>query len=99
MLPLGASIGSGTVILLGILFIIHGIYGVLFYWIWFARTARRYRVAKAVEGEGIYSAAEISARLKKNRDSVNRDLRYCIRKGYLKNLSFNGNYVVEKTGQ
>ena len=94
LIPIGASKESGLLIILGIAFILHGTYGMIFYWIWFARTVKRYRVAKIVETEQIYSAAEIALRLKKGRDSVNRELRYCIKKGYLKGFSFNGNYVV-----
>lgn len=93
LFPIGASVESGALIILGVVFVIHGVYGLLFYWIWFARTARRYRVARAIEKENIYSAAEVAVRLKKNRDSVNRDIRYCIKKGYLKGLTFNGNYL------
>ena len=99
MLPLGASAESGAIIIFGALFIIHGIYGLLFYWIWFARTARRYVIARVIEKENIFSAAEVAARVKKNRDSVNKDIRYCIKKGYLVGLEFNGNYLKKKENQ
>ena len=90
----GLKTTSAFLVILSLAFLIHGLYGLLFYWIWFARSARRYRISKAMD-EGMTSAADISRTLKINRDTVNKEIRYCIRQGAFPGKFFDGNRIRE----
>ncbi len=90
----GLAYESLALLFLGVILLLHGVYGIWFYWIWFAKCVRRYRVARAIDG-GMHSASEISKNLHVNRDNVNKDIRYCMKKGAFPNMFFDGNNVRE----
>lgn len=84
MIPLGFASGVIWVAVLGIVFIAHGMYGLAFYWIWYAGLRRCSAVVKYVHDCGPMTAAYISSQLGYTEQEVKKQLHRAIENFWLK---------------
>lgn len=86
--------GMAWVAILGIVFVVHGFYGITFYWMQFAKVSKYHRVVRMVERLHMTNAAEISEATHLGRDFVNRTLRLAIEREWITGYKFNGTNLV-----
>lgn len=99
MIPLGFVFGQLFVAITGIVFVVHGFFGLTFYWLWFAGLVQCYRIVRAVEKEYIYNANDIAMHLGINREAVIKNILRSIHNGWLVGLKFDGNNLVLNENQ
>ena len=93
MIPLGFIFGDLFSAIVGIVFVVHGFFGITFYWLWFAGLVQCYRLVKGVEQYYIYNVDELAQHLGRNRNDVARDILKCIHNEWLVGFRFDGNNI------
>ena len=77
--------------ILGIVLVVHGFYGVTFYWMQFGKVSKYHRIVKMIEKQHYYTAGEIAEATHIGRDFVNRTIRTAIERDWITGYKFDGN--------
>lgn len=83
MIPVFASKKIWILMVLGIVFVVHGFYGLAFYWMAFASASRTVRLLRAVLDENIYDLPTLSNHLSIDEKETDKIIRKCISSSYL----------------
>ncbi len=93
MIVLGAVNSIWAVMVLGIVFVVAGVYVMPVLWVKFGETKRLKRMVFAVEKEYVYSVKDLALRFGMTEKSVASSIRTCIEKGYLIGYLFDGTEI------
>ncbi len=75
---------------IGMILMMHGFYGVTFYWIKFARVSKYHRIVRMIDKLNYRNAREIAETLHYGRDFVNKTIRLAIEREWITGYKFNG---------
>ncbi len=99
MIVLGAVNALWAVMVLGIVFVVAGVYVMPFLWVKFGESKGVKRMVFAVEKEYVYSVKDLAMRFGMSEKAVVGSIRTCIEKGYLIGYLFDGNEIKANTNK
>ncbi len=100
MIPLGFVFKAYAVGIIGIVFVAHGFFGLVFYWQWFGKICRGVKVVTAFERDRLTRAEDIAEATQMPIGEVNRLIRWAIEKEWITGMLFlSGELVVNPTAE